>query len=133
MTLCPAVTRVFGLALFEYRRPRVHGVADKYWVRQSYVIPAEIRHHVLGNIRDTLSGDQGKGQTNVYERSAKFSLAGAVIVEMDGRSVLSQQGEPDVVGCGDGPPERVFTLVADFEVLEIAAGPASPNRHLTGC
>ena len=62
-----------------------------------------------------------------------MALSGASeMIEPNGWTQCSESaGEPDVVGGGGGPPERVVILIANFEVLEIATGPASLKRHLS--
>ena len=44
--------------------------------------------------------------------------------------VLGQEREPDIVGCGNRPPQRVPVDVPDLEVFEEAASPALFYRHL---
>jgi hypothetical protein len=47
------------------------------------------------------------------------------------RGILSKEGEPDVIGRGNRPAQRVPVDVPDLEILEEASLPAIFNSHST--
>src|SRR5260370_25518314 len=54
-----------------------------------------------------------------------------MVVEVDRRSVLGQEREPDVVGRRDCPAERVLVDVADLEIFEETPAPALFDSHFS--
>jgi hypothetical protein len=48
-------------------------------------------------------------------------MFGVFGVEMQGMLVHGQQGEPGVIGFGDGPAGAMFIDIANLEILVIAA------------
>jgi len=52
-----------------------------------------------------------------------------VVIEVNARSVLGEQGEPAVVCRGNSPAQRVLIGIPFRKILEIPALPAWFDRH----
>src|SRR6266851_359842 len=118
-------------AHLEHFRARVNRVALEDRIGQPDLVPAEVGHHVLGHVAHALAGHKGEGEAAVDEGLSELGLGRVVVVEVDRRRVLGQEGEPDVVRGRDRAPERVFVDVADLEILEETPPPALLNGHIS--
>ena len=119
----------FRFTLLEDLAPRIDGVAFEDRIREAYLVPPEVGHDILREVRDGLTGHERQGERRVDQRSTKLGLAGIDMVKMDRVGIHRQQGEPDVVGGEDGPAQRVVIDVADLEILVDAPRPAFFDAH----
>src|SRR5690606_33578725 len=110
---------------------RIDRVALENRIGQANLVPAQVCKHVLGDVGDALAGDQRDGESRIDQRLAELRLCRVVGVEMDGRGVLGEQGEPDVVRLGHRAAQRLAIDFADPEILEKPSAPAILLRHVT--
>jgi hypothetical protein len=52
-----------------------------------------------------------------------------MVVEVDWRGVLSEQGEPHIVGRRHCAPKGMLVNIAYREILEVSSRPARHDRH----
>ena len=116
-------------ASLQHLGARVNSVALEDRVGQPHLVPAQVRHHVLGDVGHALARHQCQGEATVHQGFSELGLRGVVVVEVDRRRVLRQQREPDVVGRRDRPAERVLVDVSHREILEETASPALFDGH----
>src|SRR5439155_15934918 len=114
------------LALAQYLRLRVDGVALEERRRHTNLVPAQV-HRVLRDIGDGKAGDQRKRERRVDERPPPLGLRRIVCVEVDRVGVLRQQRKPGVIGRRHGTADRVAIDIADLKIFVAAPiGHASP-------
>src|SRR5712692_10491765 len=107
----------------------VDGLALEQRVGQLDLVPAQ-GEAVFARIRHAETGHNRNRQRRVHERPPELGLRRVVLIEMDLVGVVGQQGEPDVVGLGNRPPNPAAVDVADLEVLVKPALPARLySRH----
>src|SRR5262245_20219068 len=111
-----------GLALADDLGLGVDGVAGEHWRGQAHLVPAEVGDGLLAHVGDAHPGNNGERQARVDQRSLELGTGAVGGVDVQGMLVHRQQGEPGVVGLGEGAPGAVLVDVADLEFLVVAPG-----------
>jgi hypothetical protein len=92
------------------------------------LIPAQGKA-VLAHVGHTQTRHDSQRQGAVDQTFPEFSPLGILVVEVELVGVVSQQGEPDIVGFSDGSAETAAIDIPDFEVFKVAAFPTGLDGH----